>query len=172
MYVYDQANNLAKSLIDNKVLPKNVVGILLTRSENIIVSMLAVLKTGCAYMLIDPNLPNERINYMLNDSKAIALITEENVKYIKFKNRIFLENVNNTQNENINIPKSIDDPFSIIYTSGSTGKPKGVLLHNKGVINVVLSHQKILNTDICNNFLSMSTVSFDMFMVETMVPLL
>lgn len=168
----ERANGLAKKLLLQDVKPKNVVGILLSRSENTIISMLAVLKTGCAYMLIDPNLPNDRINYMLSDSKAIALITEESAKYIKFKNKIFIDQNYTNCTENINIDDNIENPFSIIYTSGSTGKPKGVMLCNKGVINMVLSYQKILNVNICNNFLSMSTVSFDMFMVETMVPLL
>lgn len=167
----EKANALAGQLILQKVEPKNVVGILLSRSENVVISMLAVLKTGCAYMLIDPSLPNDRIQYMLSDSKATILITEETVKYIKFKNKIFLNKLQNCK-ENLNIKDDIENPFSIIYTSGSTGKPKGVILKNKGVINVVLSHQILLNTDECDNFLSMSTVSFDMFMVETMVPLL
>ena len=168
----ERANELANYLLENNIKPKNVIGILLSRTENVIVSMLATSKVGCAYMLIDSNLPNDRINYMLTNSNAEALITEENVKYIEFKTKIFIENVKNMSKENINIQNNIEDAFSIIYTSGSTGKPKGVLLQNKGVINLVLSYQKILNTNICDNFLSMSTVSFDMFMVETMVPLL
>lgn len=168
----EKANGLAKKLLENKIETKNVIGILLQRSEKIIISMLAVLKAGCAYMLIDPNLPNDRIEYMLEDSNAVALITQDSEKYVKSKNKIFIEQELNKLENNFDIEDSIENPFSIIYTSGSTGRPKGVMLKNQGVINMVLSYKKILNTDICNNFLSMSTVSFDMFMVETMVPLL
>ncbi len=168
----EKANALAEELIKQGIEPKNVVGILLPRSENVVISMLATLKVGCAYMLIDSNLPNDRIRYMLSDSNAQALITDESSKYIKFKNKIFIDKVKGTLKENITSQDSIENPFSIIYTSGSTGKPKGVMLSNKGVINMVLSYKEVLNTDICSNFLSMSTVSFDMFMVETMVPLL
>ena len=168
----EKTNGLAKKILENKIETKNVVGILLQRSENIIISMLAVLKVGCAYMLIDPNLPNDRIEYMLEDSNAVALITQDTEKYVKSKNKIFIEQELEKQENNFNIEDSIENPFSIIYTSGSTGKPKGVMLKNQGVINMLLSYKKILNTDICENFLSMSTVSFDMFMVETMIPLL
>ena len=167
----EKANALAKKLIDRNIKSESIIGILLERSEKVIISMLAVLKTGCAYMLIDPNLPNDRIKYMLSDSKAAWLITEETVKYIKFKNKIFLEVLENVK-ENLNIDDDIENLFSIIYTSGTTGQPKGVMLKNKGVINVVLSHQILLDTDKCKNFISMSTVSFDMFIVEIMVPLL
>lgn len=168
----EKANGLAKKILENKIETKNVIGILLQRSENVIISMLAVLKVGCAYMLIDPNLPSDRIEYMLEDSNAAALITQDSEKYVKSKNKIFIEKEINKLENNLNIQDNIENPFSIIYTSGSTGKPKGVMLKNQGVINMVLSYKKILNIDICNNFLSMSTVSFDMFMVETMVPLL
>ena len=168
----EKANALANQLLLRKVTTKNVVGILLSRSENVVIAMLAVLKLGCAYMLIAPGLPNDRINYMLSDSHAVALITEEIAQYVKFENKIFIDELTSNNTIDINIEDSIENPFSIIYTSGSTGKPKGVVLTNKGVVNMVLSYQKILNTNICKNFLSMSTVSFDMFMVETMVPLL
>jgi amino acid adenylation domain-containing protein/thioester reductase-like protein len=168
----EMANGLAKELLKSGIETKNVIGILLQRSESVIISMLAALKVGCAYMLIDPNLPNDRIEYMLEDSKAATLITQDTEKYVKSKNKIFIDRQINKLESNINISDSIENPFSIIYTSGSTGKPKGVMLKNQGVINMLLSYKKILNTDICNNFLSMSTVSFDMFMVETMVPLL
>ena len=167
----EKANALAQKIMNKNIKSKNIIGILLERSEKVIISMLAVLKTGCAYMLIDPNLPNDRITYMLDSSKTTFLITEETVKYIKFKNKIFLDELGNIE-ENLNIDDDIENLFSVIYTSGSTGQPKGVMLKNKGVINLVLSYQRLLNTNSCSNFLSMSTVSFDMFLVETMVPLL
>lgn len=168
----EKANALAHQLISQNVTPKNVVGILLSRSENVIVSMLAVLKAGCAYMLIAPNLPNDRIAYMLSDSNAQALITEETAKYIKFKNKVFIDKLQENSVENINIEDSIENPFSIIYTSGSTGKPKGIKTTNKGIVNLINSYKNILKAEKYNNFLSICSMSFDMFTVETILPLL
>ena len=168
----EKANILAHELISKNVTPKNVVGILLSRSENVIVSMLATLKAGCAYMLIDPDLPNDRITYMLFDSNAQGLITEETAKYIKFKNKVFIDKTSDHSTENISIEDSIDNPFSIIYTSGSTGKPKGIKTRNKGILNLINSYKNILKLERYNKFLSICSMSFDMFTVEIILPLL
>ena len=66
---------------------------------------------------------------------------------------------------------SNEDTFNIIYTSGSTGNPKGVALRRLGVINMILSYKHLLHTDECDTFLSISAVSFDMFIVENFVSL-
>ena len=168
----DRANGLAELLVSQNVMPGNVVGILVSRSENVVISMLAALKVGCAYMIIDPSLPIDRINYMLSDSEAIALLTEQTAKYIKFKNKIFIDKDIANGVKNISIDDNIENPFSVIYTSGSTGKPKGIKTTNKGIINLVNSYKNTIKAESYNNFLSICTMSFDMFTVEIILPLL
>lgn len=177
-------NALSNVLIENNVGKNNVIGIMLPRSFETIISMWAVLKSGNTYMLIDPSLPKDRIEYMLENANSNLLITNSTFD-INCTNKLLLdlsiflhgtvkENIS-LSNENINNPEIYNDnndPFCVIYTSGSTGTPKGVELKRIGIINLVLSHQKILNTNICENFLSTSAVSFDMFIVENFTPLL
>lgn len=169
----EKANQLCEYLQTQNIKCGNVVGILLPRGFDLLISILAVLKTGAAYMLIDPALPTDRVSYMLNNSNSVALITKSNNTQ-NFNNKIFIDKIDtsNFSTENAKIYGSNNDTFCIIYTSGSTGTPKGVTLTRNGIINLVYSHQEILNTNCCENFLSTSAVSFDMFIVENFTALL
>ena len=177
-YTYKQlnqkANQLANYLINKKIKPNDVVGVLLPRSFDLIVSIWGILKSGASYMLIDSSLPNERINYMLNQSNASLLITKKDFKKVDFKNTLNFDDVDldNEIDKNIKIKISKEDNLAVIFTSGSTGEPKGVLLKQQGLMNLLHTYQKLLNTNICKNFLCSSSVSFDMFLVETFIPLL
>ena len=169
-----KANQLANLLISKKIARNSIIGILLPRSPELIISMLGVLKSGSAYMLIDSSLPYDRILYMLENSNASLLLTNHNMKNIDFPKQCFIddENLNLYRNDNLCLYSEDEDLFSVIYTSGSTGMPKGVLLKRKGVMNLLLNHHLKMNINECNNFISISTISFDMFMVETFMPLL
>ncbi len=169
-----KANQIANFLISKNIKRNSVIGILLPREPETIIFMLGILKAGCAYMLIDHNLPYDRILYMLENSKSPLLFTNKEVKTIDYANTCFIEeeNFNLYRSDNLCIFSNDEDLFSVIYTSGSTGTPKGVMLKRKGVINLLRNHKLKMNTDICENFISVSTISFDMFMVETFIPLL
>lgn len=172
----EKSNQLARYLIANHIeLEHNSsIGIMIPRSLDTIILMLAILKIGASYVLIDINLPEERIRYMLNNSNCCALILTEKIA-IDFNITTFYLNtinLNSYDKHNLNILYDADSIFAILYTSGSTGTPKGVALHHKGAINLLLAHQLLMNTDICDTFLSFSSVSFDMFQVETYIPLL
>ncbi len=170
----EKANQLAHYLVENGVKNNDIIGIMLERSFEMIISMLAVLKANAAYMLIDVNLPENRILYMLNNANSTLLITASDIKNIDFDRKLFVdrEKIDANHENNLNLNYNINNTFCIIYTSGSTGTPKGIELKNNGVVNLVLSYKLDLNTDICTNFISISTVAFDMFIVETFVPLL
>ena len=168
------SNQLAHFLISTEnITEKDTVAIMLSRTPALYVAMLGVLKIGASYLLVDPSLPPERISYMLQDCNAKILLQDKKVKKIDWK-VVFLEDIPLSQsgNENLVFPISNENTFCMIYTSGSTGKPKGVMLKNLGVYNMVISYDKQLHTSQCQTFISMSAVSFDMFLVETFVPLL
>ncbi len=170
----EKANQLANYLLANRIKSNQIVGIMLPRSIETIICMLGVLKAGAGYMLIDASLPKDRIEFMLNNAKAKLLIISSKVKKVDFESiyQFSLETLQYYNTANSHAENSADDTFSIIYTSGSTGTPKGVTLKRQGVVNLALIYQKILGTDSCDKFLSISSIAFDMFIVENFVPLL
>ena len=187
----EKSNVIANYLIDKGVTKNDVIGIMLNRSLNIPISIWGVLKTGASYMLIDPSLPEDRINYMLTNANSKFVLTNLYLNYDcinideVLSNDVVAESNDSSSNKrasktstsnfNISLPKvdsSNEDRFCVIYTSGSTGTPKGVELKRIGVINMVNSYKQILHTGECNVFLSTSTVAFDMFIVENFVSIL
>lgn len=164
----ENSNKLANYLLDKGVCKDDVIGIMFNRSLDILISIWGVLKTGASYMLIDPNLPEDRINHMLKTANAKFVITNLFINY----DYITLDASNEFSSNLPKVKDSNNDRFCIIFTSGSTGTPKGVQLKRLGVINLLNSFREILKTSNCNNFLSTSTVSFDMFIVENFISIL
>ena len=178
----EKSNSLAYYLRTTyKVCRDDIVGIMVNRSLEMIIAILAVLKAGAAYTPIDPTYPKDRIDYMLKSSNTKVLLT--NAKTLKtnnidFKNKltIDLENdaIYNKPFENLEIINKPDDLSYVIFTSGSTGMPKGVMLTHKALMNL---------TNYCNNYVeylknpiyqavvSTTTISFDIFIFETLISL-
>jgi len=167
----EKANNIANYLINKNVKQNDIIAILLPRSLDLISSIFGVLKAGAAYMLIDPNLPDERINYMLKNANAKILLTYKDFKKIKY-NSLYIDSFELENTKNLNLKLSNENNLAVIYTSGSTGEPKGVLLRQLGLINLIHSFIKEMKIDKFKNFLSIAAVSFDMFTVETFCSLL
>ena len=167
----EKANNIANYLIDQNINQNDIIGVLLPRSIDLIISIWGVLKSGAGYMLIDPNFPNERISYMLKNADAKTLLTYNNFKNIKY-NTIHIDDIELENIKNPNLKLSNENNLAVIYTSGSTGVPKGVLLKQLGVINLIYSFIKEMKINKFKNFLSIATVSFDMFTVETLCAIL
>lgn len=170
-----KANQLANYLLKKDIKKTKCIGIFMNRSIYSVISMISAVKLGIPYTLIDVSLPIERINYIISESNCSFVIsTQKNNHYLKNCYIINIDdiNFNNYSSSNFNCLIKPEQTYAILYTSGSTGTPKGILLHHKGIINLVLAHKLLMNTEICDNFLSFSSVSFDMFQVETFVPLL
>lgn len=150
----EKANRLAAFLQKTHAVAEgDLVGIVLGRTEWAIISMLAVLKTGAAYVPVDPEYPQERIDYMLTDSKCKAVITE--AKLNKF---IAEENKWGKENGTVKVmPNSL---AYVIYTSGSTGKPKGVMAPHKGIVRLV-KNTNYVDVTVNDCILSMSNFVFD-----------
>ncbi len=170
----EKANKYARYLLANSIDSGSAVGIMLPKSLDIVVVMLAILKLHGTYILIDNTLPADRVKYMLENANTSVLITNMEHYEVNIENKLFIENniseLYDGNNFMFKFPPN--DTIAILYTSGSTGTPKGVILHNKGFINLVQAHKIYMNTDKCDNFLSISSISFDMFQVEIWLPLL
>ncbi|MBR6034267.1 MAG: amino acid adenylation domain-containing protein [Clostridia bacterium] len=167
MQLNKKASIFALYLLEHNIKKNDIVAIMCERNADIIAYILSVLKLGATYILIDPTLPKDHIQFVLNSSNANGLIIDKEYD-ILFKNFIFTNNVDysNEAPQQLVSEKSDNNVFSIIYTSGSTGTPKGVMLKNDGFINLVYSFCDLMEIDKYKNHLGLSAVSFDMFAVE------
>ena len=170
-----RANSLASYLRSQKIGRNDSVGIMVNRSLEMIISILAVLKSGACYIPIDPEYPQDRIEYMLNNSNAKLLLTFKRLKNkVTFDNKLFVELDNELYNSNkdnlININEP-DDLAYIIYTSGSTGKPKGVMLKHSNINNFIQGMCNVVDFNSGKTIVSVTTISFDIFVLESLLPL-
>ncbi len=172
----EMSNSLAHYLREKGVKPNDVVPIIAIRSWHIIVAMLGVLKAGGAYMPVDPEYPNDRIEYMLETSSSALALTYGYVSELEINSvdlSCFDYNMNITDIDNVN---SAEDLCYVIFTSGSTGKPKGVALCHRNVANYCNNNDnnvchKIIR-DNYNSIASVTNIIFDIFVTESILPLL
>ncbi|MCD6374756.1 MAG: AMP-binding protein, partial [Caldisericaceae bacterium] len=163
-----KANQLAHFLRQKGVKPETIVGISLNRSLETVIAALAVLKSGGAYLPIDPEYPKERIDYMIEDSGIRLLITEDGlVEQFAHQNleliRLWQDKAQIEQQSTEN-PANINDPQHlafIIYTSGSTGKPKGVMLQHRSSVNFLQNMYTDFNLGPGKSMLQIASFSFD-----------
>ncbi|WBW95743.1 non-ribosomal peptide synthetase [Oceanirhabdus sp. W0125-5] len=171
----EKSNQLARLLRSKGVQANSIVGIMVERSVEMIIGIMGILKAGAAYLPIDPKHPKERIEYTINDAKVEILVTtNEFAEVLKFEGTIiditdggiFKGNRNNLEK----ISKNNDLAY-VIYTSGSTGKPKGVMIEHRQVNNFAHGISKEINLTEYKSILCITTISFDIFGLETLVPL-
>ena len=157
-----KANQVAHFLNNQGIGRGKIVGLMVERSLDMIVGMMGILKAGAAYLPIDPAAPTDRIEYMLEDSKAELLLTEEKYQGIGSIENVCLDRYDFGLEETANLPSVNDssDPAYIIYTSGSTGKPKGVVIRHYSAVRVVreTNYIDIQKEDV---ILQLSNYSFD-----------
>ncbi len=172
----EKSNQLANYLRQKGIKRQNVVGIMESHSIELVISILAVLKAGGAYIPIDPSYPAERINYILEDASSFMLLTNFNTNDdIKFQGNTV--NVNNVDlslydKENLTKINNITDLVYIIYTSGSTGKPKGVMIEHKGLTNYIWWADKKYIKDNDESMALYSSISFDLTVTSIFTPLI
>ena len=136
---------------NNGVKSDVIVGMLVDRSIEMIIGILAILKAGGAYLPIDPDYPMDRIDFTLEDSGTNILLTTNNlVNGIKFDKEIISLDDNSLYQgdcsnlENIN---NFSDLSYIIYTSGTTGRPKGVMIEHRNVVRLLFNDKCLFDFD-------------------------
>lgn len=149
------------------------IGIVMNHSAFMIAAIFAVLKKGCAYIPVEPFFPEDRINFMMGDAKADAVIANPEYKD-KIKDIPLIEISEKIQRGNFStdFKAKPDDPAYILYTSGSTGKPKGVCILNRNVCHYVRAFQNEFHPDENDIMLQYSVCSFDIFVEEVFTSLL
>ncbi|MDW3192242.1 MAG: amino acid adenylation domain-containing protein [Cytophagales bacterium] len=142
----------------------DIIAVMIERSPEMVIGILAVLKSGAAYLPIDTELPDSRIRFMLKESGAALLFTES-LHLDSFRNTIRVLDILSIQDGAIGsfqpVAVSPTDLAYIIYTSGSTGRPKGVMVEHRSVINLVKSLPKHYGITDQEKFLLFANVSFD-----------
>ena len=152
----EQSDRLAGLLIGKGVLADSIVAIMMERSIEMIIGILGILKSGGAYLPIDPEYPQERIDYMLKDSSAAILLTNLEMK-----------RMDNCQLSIVNNQLSMQKQLAyVIYTSGSTGKPKGVMIDHGSVVNLLFAMQNQYPFTASDTYLLKTSYTFDVSVTE------
>ncbi len=173
-----RSNQLARHLESLGVGPEVLVGVLLERSIDMVVAPLAVLKAGGGYIPLDPSYPRDRLAFMLEDSGAAVLITQESLlPNVPVSNAVTvcIERVPQFyESEAVEPPRSAvhsQNCAYVIYTSGSTGTPKGVQVPHRSLVNFLASMQREPGMGASNRLLAVTTPSFDIAGLELYLPL-
>ncbi|QHI35402.1 Tyrocidine synthase 3 [Kordia antarctica] len=175
------SNQLAHCFIkEHAIKPHDLIAVKLDRSEKFIITILAILKVGAAYIPIDTNYPQERKEYILNDANVKLLVTDSNyifdLEY--YEGNLFAIDIDFEAAEYDETQPTVDvktaDLAYIIYTSGSTGMPKGVMIQHKGIVNTMLAQIDlfIINPEENKHSLQFASYAFDASVSEIFITLL
>ncbi|MFI8709002.1 amino acid adenylation domain-containing protein, partial [Bacillus sp. NPDC077411] len=171
----ERANQLARTLRSKGIGPDTVVAIMTERNTDMLVGLLGILKAGGAYLPIDQKLPKQRIEFMLRDSKTGYILGQEKLlDTVEFEGtKIYLDSessyhINGHNLEEACMPNNL---AYVIYTSGSTGTPKGVMIEHQSVNNFIEGMSNNLQLEKDMRMLSLTSISFDIFVLETIFSL-
>ena len=170
-----KSNQLAHMLRSKGVKPDCIVGIMVERSFEMIIGIMGILKAGGAYLPIDPEYPEERIRFMLEDSNTEIMLSQSWLSYkVGFDGeRIDLDGeVYISENENPMGVNSASDLVYVYYTSGTTGNPKGILATHRNAFKYMwdMMNKALFTSD--KSILCLTTHSFDPFVSESLLPLI
>ena len=175
-----RSNQLACFLQQLGVKSGDVVAMCLHRSLDMVIAALAILKAGAAYLPIDHEYPDDRITHTMTDSQTRYLVCHSDILK-RFPNTgakaIVLDElqveINNLSESAIAMPEghTCENTAYLIYTSGSTGKPKGVTVSHKNLVNFLCSMQKKPGLSENDRLLALTTLSFDIAVLEIWLPL-
>ncbi|MFD3522131.1 amino acid adenylation domain-containing protein [Streptomyces sp. NPDC058653] len=171
-----RAERLARELSGRAVGPETVVGLALPRSADLIVGMLGILKTGAAYLPIDPKYPSTRLDYILSDARPQLVLTNADTVGVLPASDVptlFIEDVDFGA-AGPDAPPAVVRPANaayVMYTSGSTGTPKGVTITHRDVVNGVLRLADSVGIEAGTRVLAGTSVNFDVSVFETITTL-
>ena len=152
-----RTNQLARYLVSKKIASDKTVGILMDRSVDMIVAILATWKAGGAYVPIETEFPSERVNEIVNESELKVVVSKSRFAHlVENDDLVFNFDVNQEtlellDDKNLGNYNSFNDLAYVIFTSGSTGKPKGVMIEQTGMMNhlfIMINNFKMTNQSV------------------------
>lgn len=170
-----RAGRIAETLRQQGVKPGDFVGICMLRSLDMLISLLGVLKAGAAYVPLDPDYPAERLNLMIKDAGLATLVMNgglpDGLNTAALTCIVDVSGVA-AEGECYSVAVAAQSPAYMIYTSGSTGVPKGVMVPHGSVLNFLFSMAKTPGLTPSDHLLAVTTISFDIAVLELYLPLL
>ncbi len=179
-----RANRLARHLITLGAGPERLAAIAMPRSPDMIVAVLAVLKTGAAYVPVDPAYPPDRIAYMLTDTSPVTVLTTRRigrnlpgeVPHLELDDPAVRQRLDRLDGGNLTTgdrlaPPRLANPAYVIYTSGSTGRPKGVVIEHRNLTDLVSWVSAQFTAGELSRSLASCSLSFDFSIFEILAPL-
>ncbi|MEU9607411.1 amino acid adenylation domain-containing protein [Streptomyces sp. NPDC048057] len=174
----ERADRLARQLVEQGAGPEQLVAVMLPRTCEMVVAVLAVLKSGAAYVPIDPQHPDGRIRYLLDDARPAVVVTTAallgRLPEGSPVRPVVLDDVRHAV-----APPAVDLPAVlpqnaayVIHTSGSTGRPKGVVVAHRNVVNFAAWSLDAVGAPAFERVLGSTSLSFDMSVFEILVPLM
>lgn len=172
------ANALAQKLAGSGIKKNDIVAVLMRRSDTLLISVLAIFKTGAIYLPLDPAYPDGRLRHVLEDARPPMLLMESsNITDLGFFSGSRLETDRflagaKPADGNVDTPLSLTDAAYIIYTSGSTGVPKGAVVEHGGMINHLLAKVDLLQHTGNTTVAQTASQGFDISIWQLLMPLL
>jgi len=174
----EQSNQLAHHLRSLGVGPDVLVGIYSQRSMKLVVGLLGILKAGGAYVPLDPSFPQQRIEWMLEDTQAPVLLVQDSLleRLPEYPGKVVRqdadwETIARQPAQRLEKVTGAEHLAYVIFTSGSTGRPKGVMIPHRALVNFLCSMQREPGLELSDVLLSVTTFSFDIFGLELHLPL-
>ncbi|MGP4021368.1 amino acid adenylation domain-containing protein [Saccharopolyspora sp. 5N708] len=159
----------ARLLAEHGVGPGDIVGVLLPRSTELIVGLLAVMTAGAAYLALDPEYPVERLRHMVDDAKPRLVLTDDPRADLP----VTLVSCYDSPSAAVSVAQpQLDDAAYVIYTSGSTGTPKGVVVPHRGIAKLLATQTQRVGITADSRVLQFASPSFDVAFWEICMGLL
>lgn len=164
----ERASAIAGELVARGVEPGSLVGVCMSRTWELVATLVGVLRAGCTYVPLDPAYPRERVRYMLEHARAVgAIVDHEKMAELceGVPELVRLEEVGEWTADGVAGPSARDLAY-VIYTSGSTGRPKGVAVEHRSVVAMSRSMRKLLDDEELAGVLAATSVCFDPSVME------
>ncbi|SVD32651.1 uncharacterized protein METZ01_LOCUS385505, partial [marine metagenome] len=173
-----RANRLAHHLRQRGAGPDALVGLCLERSLEMLVALLGILKTGAAYVPLDPSFPGERLAFIAEDA-GLTLVATRSDLLDRLQGSAADAFLLDAEADAIAAQSDVRPPCTVgpeslayaIYTSGSTGRPKGVMIEHRAAVNFLFSMRRCPGLDAGDVLLAVTTISFDIAVLELYLPL-
>jgi amino acid adenylation domain-containing protein len=176
--LHARSSQLARYLRKRRVGPGVLVGLCIERSAEMLVALMGILKSGAAYVPLDPNYPKDRIAFIVEDSQTPVLLTQQSLVDLVSRQSAQVikldtdwEEIARESAADMVSPTTAESLAYVLYTSGSTGKPKGVQIQHRSLVNFLVSMQRKPGLSNEDTLLAVTTLSFDIAGLELYLPL-